>query len=380
MTIPLSLYIHFPWCVKKCPYCDFNSFKKDQFFDEGLYIEALIQDFHEDYARFGQGRKIHTVFMGGGTPSLFSAAALARLFDQLHPYFSSPEIEITLEANPGTIERGQFKDYFALGINRISLGVQSFDAKQLKTLGRIHSSQDVDAAVNELLQAGFKNFNLDLMHGLPNQSTAEAMQDLNLALSFGATHLSWYQLTLEPNTYFARFPPSLPPEDTLLAIEDQGLELLALHGFQRYEISAFTRKNHACAHNLNYWQFGDYLGIGAGAHGKSTDAETKTIWRTSKYKTPKAYLDQTSPFLAEVKAIQPNEHTIEFMLNALRLTDGFDLDLLRRRTLVEPETLQHKFIEAKALGLLEIEPQCLRPSAQGLRFLNNLIMLFDNPG
>ncbi len=373
--IPLSLYIHFPWCIKKCPYCDFNSHKKDSYFDEAAYIQCLIKDFTQDYARFGQNRQIHSIFMGGGTPSLFSAQALAPLFKTIEPYYSD-NIEITLEANPGTIEHGAFKHYFDLGINRISLGVQSLNPKHLKALGRIHSVDDVTRSVDEITTAGFQNFNLDLMHGLPTQTTDEALDDLAKALQFNPTHLSWYQLTIEPNTYFANYPPTLPIDETLADIEEAGFELLANHGFTRYEISAFARDPKRCQHNLNYWKFGDYIGIGAGAHGKITDCLNQKITRTTKYKLPKNYLDPDKDFLSEQTDIATQEQTLEFMLNALRLIDGFDLMLITERTFVDINTLWPLFAKAQDQGLIYLSNTHLRPTAHGLRFLNDLIMVF----
>lgn len=375
MHIPLSLYIHFPWCVKKCPYCDFNSYQKDAYFDEHHYIQTLIRDFEMDYERFGFGRKIETIFMGGGTPSLFSAKALKALFEKLRPYFAHAQIEITLEANPGTIERDQFAAYFDLGINRISLGVQSFNEAQLKTLGRIHSSGDVENAVAEIQKAGFKNFNLDLMHGLPKQTLDDALQDLQTALSFNPTHLSWYQLTIEPNTYFANYPPQLPQDEMLGEIEHAGFALLAQHGFERYEISAFAREQKYCQHNLNYWRFGDYLGIGAGAHGKVTDLDKK-IMRTAKLKSPKNYLDPSKNFLAEFKEILPDEQTLEFMLNALRLIHGFDLNLFAERTTIPLSSLLPFVEKAQKLNLVSLEHNVLKPTQHGFQFLNDLTMIF----
>lgn len=372
--IPLSLYIHFPWCVKKCPYCDFNSHKKDSYFDEAAYIQCLIQDFTEDYARFGQNRKIHSIFMGGGTPSLFSAEALAPLFKILAPHYSD-NIEITLEANPGTIEHGAFKNYFDLGINRISLGVQSLNPKHLKALGRIHSTDDVMRSVDEIFAAGFKNFNLDLMHGLPAQTTDEALDDLSKALQLNPTHLSWYQLTIEPNTYFANYPPTLPIDETLADIEEAGFELLNAHGFKRYEISAFARDHKRCLHNLNYWEFGDYIGIGAGAHGKITDSIHQKILRTTKHKLPKNYLDPNKTFLSEHTEIPIKEQPLEFMLNALRLMDGFDLELMRTRTFIDLKTLWPLLVKAEHQGLITLSETHLQPTAHGLRFLNDLTMV-----
>jgi oxygen-independent coproporphyrinogen-3 oxidase len=376
MNLPLALYIHFPWCVKKCPYCDFNSHQKDQNFDETCYIKRLIADFIHDYENYGFGRKIQTLFMGGGTPSLFSAQALESLLHALSPYLVTTP-EITLEANPGTIEHDQFKDYFALGINRVSLGVQTFNERHLKNLGRIHSRDDAHRAVDELQNAGFSNFNLDLMHGLPMQTAEEALVDLTQALALCPTHLSWYQLTIEPNTYFAKFPPRLPDDAILAEIETQGFNILAQHGFERYEISAFARVQKYCQHNLNYWNFGDYIGIGAGAHGKITDFITQKIIRTSKHKLPKTYLDPDKNFLSELKEIPSSEQMLEFMMNALRLTHGFSMDLLHKRIFTKMQNFMPLIARAQQLNLLHQEADHLQPTAHGLRFLNDLLMIFN---
>lgn len=382
--IPLSLYIHFPWCVKKCPYCDFNSHALQGQIPAKLYIDTLISDFQNELSHL-QGRKIESIFLGGGTPSLFHAEDLEPLFQTVLPYCTS-DVEITLEANPGTIERGQFKDYFALGINRISLGVQSLNAEHLKKLGRIHQVDEVKKAVDEINLAGFSRFNLDLMHGLPQQTLDDALHDLKEAIHLAPTHLSWYQLTIEPNTYFANYPPALPPDDDLAEIEEAGFALLAQHGFERYEISAFARNQDYCRHNLNYWTFGDYIGIGAGAHGKLT--LNGQVIRTTKPKLPKSYLSEnklstphpqashvTSPTRGEV-IVATDNLAFEFMMNVLRLTHGFNKNLFAERTGLSLETIRPQLELAKIKGLIIETELTIKPSEMGLRFLNDLLNQF----
>lgn len=376
-NVPLSLYIHFPWCVKKCPYCDFNSHQASTTIPTDDYIKALIADFKQEYS-FIAPQQIQSIFMGGGTPSLFHAKDLEPLFEVILLHCIE-NVEITLEANPGTIERGQFKDYRQLGINRISLGAQSFNEAQLKKLGRIHQSHDVNTAVAEIRRAGFERFNLDLMHGLPDQSFPEAIEDLHKAIALQPTHLSWYQLTLEPNTYFAVHPPVLPDDDALAEIEAAGFEILARHGFSRYEISAFAQNHDYCQHNLNYWHFGDYLGIGAGAHGKIT--LNQKIIRSTKPKLPKSYLNLYGESGSQQnknppKIIMPTALPFEFMLNALRLTNGFAKTLFEARTGLNLKEIQTQIDQAKAKSLLVETTTHLQPTAFGLRFLNNLLGQF----
>ncbi len=385
--IPLSLYIHFPWCVQKCPYCDFNSHAikndgKNNQIPEDLYIQALIQDLDQDLNLYfpeinTQKPTLTSIFMGGGTPSLFSALALNQLLTHIQTKFTfSSSIEITLEANPGTIERGKFKTYFDIGINRISLGVQSFNPKHLKKLGRIHSDLEACLAIEEIHQAGFKTFNLDLMHGLPDQTPEESEQDLRTALSFNPPHLSWYQLTLEPNTLFHAKPPSLPSDETLGLIEDQGFELLKQAGLDRYEISAYAKKNHQSQHNKNYWEFGDYLGIGAGAHGKITDINLNKIIRTSKKKNPKDYLNSQNlnTFIQDSQEILNPDRPFEFLMNALRLTQGVPETLFQERTLLPLSLISEKLKQTRDLNL--ILPNRLAPSPLGLRYLNSVLERF----
>jgi len=373
-TIPLSLYIHIPWCVKKCPYCDFNSHPVKDKVPEDRYIDALLKDLELDLPKVW-GRRLISIFIGGGTPSLFSAKSLDRLLAGIRARLPfNPSIEITLEANPGTIERGQFQEYKAIGINRISVGVQSFNPKHLKILGRIHQADEAIRAVEELHAAGYETFNLDIMHGLPEQTVEEALADLSQAIALKPFHLSWYQLTLEPQTLFYAQPPTLPLDDTLAEIEKQGKDLLASAGLQQYEISAFCQPGHESLHNLNYWQFGDYLGIGAGAHGKITDMSLQTVTRYWKEKHPHTYLNQQ--FLAGEKIIDDSEMPFEFMMNILRLRSGFDAQLFTERTGLPLSTIESKLQQAYAKGLLERVGDVVRCTPRGALFLNDTISLF----
>lgn len=372
-AIPLSLYIHFPWCVKKCPYCDFNSHALQNDLPTQTYIDALIADFKlelDSRLRENDKRKIETIFMGGGTPSLFHAKDLEPLFEVILPHCAE-NVEITLEANPGTIERGQFRDYFQLGINRISLGVQSLNEKHLQKLGRIHNINEVEQSVAEIKSAGFQRFNLDLMHGLPDQSSADALADLEKAISLEPTHLSWYQLTIEPNTYFANHPPVLPNDDHLAEIEESGFAVLAGYGFERYEISAFARNQDYCRHNLNYWTFGDYIGIGAGAHGKLTI--NNHVIRTTKPKLPKSYLNTAQ---SQISQVTDENLPFEFMMNAMRLANGFEKKIYTAQTGLALSMIQEEIYLAKSKGLLLETETHLKPSELGLRFLNDLLNQF----
>lgn len=373
--IPLSLYIHFPWCVQKCPYCDFNSHAiKNSGVPEDLYINRLIADFEADLP-LALDRPLQSIFMGGGTPSLFSHKAISKLLKHIESRLKfSNSIEITLEANPGTIERGKFQTYFDIGINRISLGVQSFNPKHLKKLGRIHSDLEACRSIEEIYQAGFKTFNLDIMHGLPDQTPIESQEDLKQALSFAPPHLSWYQLTLEPNTLFHAKPPSLPSDETLGLIEDQGFEQLKSAGLDRYEISAYSKPGHESLHNKNYWEFGDYLGIGAGAHGKISDPINKIILRTNKKKHPKEYLDLSQSFLQESREIPNSERPFEFLLNTLRLINGVDQNLFESRTFLPLSTISKNLKISREQGLIELNKLAATPL--GLRYLNSVLESF----
>ena len=372
---PLSLYLHFPWCVRKCPYCDFNSYTLNTELPEGAYLEALSRDLREQ-ARAPQlaGRRLATVFMGGGTPSLFSPAAIGRVLAEARTLFGfEPDIEITLEANPGTIERGRFAEYAAVGVNRVSLGAQSFGARQLQVLGRIHDAADTVRAAEELHAAGLNNFNLDLMYGLPEQDVAGARADMRQALSLGPGHLSHYHLTMEPGTVFGARPPPLPSEDSVEAMLEACAEELGGAGFGHYEVSAYARAGRQCRHNLNYWTFGDYLGVGAGAHGKLTDAAAGTIVRTTHTREPRRYQAGTP---LTTRTVPPGELPFEFMMNALRLTGGFDAALFEARTGLRFEAVAPTLVTQQARGLLQVVDGRWRPSPRGLRFLNDLLLEF----
>ncbi len=372
---PLSLYIHIPWCVKKCPYCDFNSHAAGPELPEAAYVDALLADLDEDLPQV-HGRQLTSIFFGGGTPSLFSAEALGRILagvEQRVPF--APDIEITLEANPGTFEQAKFAAYRALGINRLSIGVQSFQADKLKALGRIHDGDEAIRAADMARAAGFDNFNLDLMHGLPDQSLDDALGDLRIAIAQQPTHLSWYQLTLEPNTVFWNQPPSLPEDDILWDIQEAGQALLAEHGYAQYEVSAYAQPGKAARHNLNYWSFGDFLGIGAGAHAKlsSPDGTIKRSWKT---RLPKDYLDASKRFSAGERLLGPDELPFEFLMNVLRLTDGSASELFTQRTGLPLNQLAAARAEAEQRGLLHSDPTRLTATREGQLFLNDLLQHF----
>lgn len=377
--VPLALYIHIPWCVRKCPYCDFNSHELTEL-PETDYVQALRQDLQQD-RNLAQGRPLHSIFFGGGTPSLFSAAAIADILEEARSQIGFAEaIEITLEANPGATEYTSLPDLRSAGVNRLSFGVQSFNDLHLQRLGRIHSRQQAHLAFKGARQAGFDNINLDLMHGLPGQSVAEAMDDLQQAIDLGPEHLSWYQLTIEPNTVFHKQPPLLPEDDILADIQETGLALLQQAGYRQYEISAFSRPGRRALHNLNYWQFGDYLAIGAGAHGKITEGEGR-ILRYHKTRLPADYLDPDKTFTAGATHIERNALPLEFMMNALRLIDGVPRPLFPRRTGLpdsDIEGIVNRLIER---GLLASDADRYRPSVLGLRFLNDTLQVFapDHP-
>lgn len=381
---PLSLYIHVPWCVRKCPYCDFNSHKAENSLPEREYITALLDDLDVDLAWLNaQGvaaRPIHSIFIGGGTPSLLSVQAYQDLFTGLKERLRfSDDIEITMEANPGTFEAEKFKGYRQLGINRLSIGIQSFQDHQLKHLGRIHSGQEAINAVNMAKAAGFDNFNLDFMHGLPDQTLEDALADLQQGIDLNPTHLSWYQLTIEPNTEFFKRPPVLPQDETLWAIQEAGQALLAQNGFDQYEISAYAQPGKQAKHNLNYWQFGDYLGIGAGAHGKLTiphdDITQSKIYRTAKTRLPKDYLNLAKRFLVVQDNIEIEDRDLEFLMNALRLYHGVDKTLFSERTGLAYGQIEGKVNELAKQGLLESGDK-LKTTPQGQLFLNELLEIF----
>lgn len=372
--LPLSLYIHIPWCIRKCPYCDFNSHKSPESLPEHDYVQALIKDLATDLEAFPP-REIQSIFIGGGTPSLFSAEAYQSLFSELKKMLPfSPNIEITMEANPGSVEQERFTAYRQIGINRLSLGIQSFNPVHLKKLGRIHDEQQAHQAIESARKAGFTNLNLDLMHGLPQQTIAEGLLDLKTALSYQPEHLSWYQLTIEPNTVFYKENPPLPSEDDAYVLEEQGLALLRDSGYLRYEISAFSQNNKQAQHNLNYWLFGDYLGIGAGAHGKIT-LDSK-VQRTRKHRLPKEYQNPEKPFLAQSETIEGKELLFEFMLNATRLEQAIPLDLFPQRTGLTLEELLSALKKAQAKQLILLTNTHWQVSPLGRRYTNDLQALF----
>ena len=373
---PLALYAHFPWCVRKCPYCDFNSHALKQPIDEARYVTALLQDLQVQ-AESADGRPIESIFFGGGTPSLFSPDALQRLLAGIRACLRiADDAEVTLEANPGTVERGRFRDYRGAGITRVSLGAQSFSAEALKALGRIHGPEDTVRAVEELHVAGLGNFNLDLMYGLPGQDLEGGIRDLERAIALAPAHLSHYQLTLEPGTPFAAAPPALPDEDLLATLFSECAMRLAAAGFARYEVSAYAQPGRRCRHNLNYWRFGDYLGVGAGAHGKIT-ARDGTIVRSTRWRDPRRYVAGVGS-APEMRTLRQAELPFEFMLNALRLTDGFELELYAARTGEAPAALLPVLRKLEARGLVELAPEAswVRPTVRGMDFVNTMLLEF----
>jgi putative oxygen-independent coproporphyrinogen III oxidase len=374
----LSLYIHLPWCVRKCPYCDFNSHEIKDGVPELAYVDALIVDLEQELPSIW-GRTVETVFIGGGTPSLFSPAAIDRLLSQLRALLALPaSAEITLEANPGTLEVGKFAEFRAVGVNRLSIGVQSFEDGMLAKLGRIHDARQAIAAAEATHATGFTEFNLDLMYGLPGQSVKQALADLEQALALEPTHLSHYQLTIEPNTRFAHTPPSLPDDDTIWDMQQRCQTRLAARGFENYEVSAYARSGHRCRHNLNYWRFGDYLGIGAGAHAKISSAQTQCIVRSAKLRHPRDYLAKAAGAerIAEQHILSRQEAGFEFMLNALRLNDGFPVALFIQHTGLPLSIVESPLRQAETRGLIERDMHTIRPTALGRRFLNDLTALF----
>ncbi|MBS0358820.1 MAG: radical SAM family heme chaperone HemW [Proteobacteria bacterium] len=374
--IPLSLYIHLPWCIRKCPYCDFNSHEIPEEIPEKAYIDRLIEDLTQELPLVPR-RVIQTIFFGGGTPSLFSGEAIHQLLDKIQMLIPfSPSVEITLEANPGTVEAKRFRDFRAAGINRLSIGVQSFDDQQLKRLGRIHDSRQAMKAIEVAHTVGFNSFNIDLMYATPHQTVAMALDDIEKGIQLSPHHLSWYQFTLEPNTVFYKNPPVLPTENIMEEIETHGKALLNSYGFQQYEISAYAKPHYSCCHNINYWEFGDYLGIGAGAHGKITLDETQTIIRTRKVKQPKDYLDPTKQMLAEQKTLTESELIFEFMLNALRLKKTTPFSLFETRTGLSKQLLLEKLNLANEKGLLTYDDLSFCPTPLGWQFLNDLTGIF----
>jgi oxygen-independent coproporphyrinogen-3 oxidase len=372
----LGLYVHLPWCARKCPYCDFNSHALRGGLPESRYLRALLLDLAHEHEQ-APFAGIRSVFFGGGTPSLFSAAAIGSLLRWLRQRgLLAADAEITLEANPGAVERGSFEAYRAAGVNRLSLGAQSFSDDSLRSLGRIHSSSEVWKSVQEIKSAGFEQFNLDLMYGLPGQSPEDAVRDVELALTAEPTHISHYQLTLEPNTLFYVRPPPLPSDDAIWKAHRAADRILVAAGFQRYEVSAYALVNAECRHNLNYWRFGDYIGVGAGAHGKRTFAAEGRIVRTRRTRHPEAFMTY-QPSIEETHEIKGRDRAFEFMINALRLTAGFDELLFESATGLRAEAIRQQLEEAEDRGLLErTAGSGWRPTPLGQRFLNDLQAMF----
>lgn len=374
---PLSLYIHIPWCVQKCPYCDFNSHQVKQPIPQQAYVNRLLSDLEQALPSVW-GRSIISIFIGGGTPSLFEPQYIDQLLSGIRALIPfNADIEITLEANPGTVEASKFKGFYDAGINRISIGVQSFDDNFLKSLGRIHDSDEAIKAYQIAREAGFKNINIDLMYGLPKQSIKQALQDLSIAIELAPEHLSWYQLTLEPNTLFYKQPPPLPNDDLIIDMSSQGIDLLNQANYQQYEVSAYSRKGrYPSEHNMNYWQFGDYLGIGAGAHQKITRADQQSITRTSKRRSPKDYLNLDKRIIDNSNQLNQQELPLEFMLNALRLKNGFVENLFHQHSGLLLADIEKTLVQAESQGLLIRDDGRIIPSEQGYLFLNDLLTLF----
>ncbi len=372
---PLSLYLHLPWCLKKCPYCDFNSHEVAGDMPEQRYIDALVADLESSLPLIW-GRTIHSVFIGGGTPSLFSPQAIDRLLGDIRARMRlAPDCEITLEANPGTFEKDRFRAFRSAGVTRLSVGVQSFDDRQLRTLGRVHDRAQAIAAVEEAGQA-FDTFNLDIMYALPGQTIENLEQDMQQALSLSPPHISIYHLTIEPNTYFAKFPPAIPEDDLAYAMLDKITEMTESAGLRRYEVSAYARADHQCCHNLNYWKFGDYLGIGAGAHSKLSFAHR--VVRQVRFKDPRLYMEKAlqGDAVTQDTEVSRNELPFEFMLNALRLRDGFKLEDFVDKTGLPFTAIEQGLLEAERKGLIERDFIRVKPTEHGFDFLNDLQSLF----
>lgn len=373
---PLSLYVHIPWCVQKCPYCDFNSHGLKSDIPESAYVQHLLDDLKTDLS-YVQGRKLTSIFIGGGTPSLFTEKAISDLLtgiERLIPFANN--IEITLEANPGTVEAERFIGYRTAGVNRISIGVQSLQQDKLKSLGRIHDADETINAAKLAKTIGLNSFNMDLMHGLPDQSIDDALSDLKQVIALNPPHISWYQLTIEPNTQFASKPPVLPEDETLWQIQEQGHQLLTDAGYQQYEISGYAKPGFQCQHNLNYWRFGDYLGIGCGAHGKITDLASKQITRTVKVKHPKGYMDLTRPYLFDSWQVEQDELPFEYFMNRLRLQEAFNINEFSELTGLPMEQVQSNLNHAVNAGLMQQNDNIWQVTAKGHRFLNDLLQLF----
>ncbi len=371
-----TLYIHYPWCIKKCPYCDFNSHQ--QLTDQDLenqYIKALVKDLKTDLSLV-EGRELNSIFFGGGTPSLMSVKNIEYLLNAIAQYCHlADEVEITLEANPGSLEKGRFLGYHQAGINRLSIGIQSFDNQKLQALGRVHSQKEAENAIKSAIDAGFQQLNLDLMYALPNQNTKQALVDLKKAASFVPSHLSWYQLTIEPNTYFHSKPPILPEQDELWDIQQEGQQVLSSLGYKQYEISAYSQVGSKCQHNLNYWSFGDYLGIGAGAQGKISQSDC--IIRRWKKKNPVDYISPKKKIEAKESILTQQDLILEFMMNGLRLNQGIEKNRFIETTGLPLSVLDKPVNKAIEWGLLEKNQQYFKPTRQGQNFLNDLLQLFS---
>lgn len=377
-TPPLSLYIHIPWCVKKCPYCDFNSHELRDALPEQQYIDALIADLEQDLPS-AWGRTVETIFFGGGTPSLLSPDAVDRLLGDIRARIPlKPGAEITLEANPGTVDRQRFQGFRDAGINRLSIGIQSFQDDLLQQIGRIHSGSEATSAVEAAQHAGFDNINLDLMFGLPGQTQKQACADLQTAMQLQPAHLSWYELTIEPNTWFHRHPPERPGDDALWDMQQAGQTLLADGGYERYEVSAYARSDRQCRHNLNYWTFGDYLGIGAGAHAKLTDAASQSINRTGKQRHPRSYLETagSEQRISSREQLDTGDVIFEFAMNALRLEEGFCRETFTANTGLPAATIEAATRASLEKGLLVATDGTVRATGQGRRYLNELLQLW----
>ena len=374
---PLGLYLHTPWCVRKCPYCDFNSHTAPETIPEQAYLKALLEDLEADLHWLPR-RPVETLFIGGGTPSLMSADFYHQLFESLGKHLDLSRLhEITLEANPGTLEQGRFRAFREAGINRLSIGVQSFNDTQLNRLGRIHDGREAREAIETAQKAGFDRINLDLMHGLPGQSVEDAVNDLRTALTFNTGHISWYQLTLEPNTAFYSRPPELPDESVLADIQIAGEETLREAGLQRYEVSAWSQPDQQCLHNLNYWEFGDYLALGAGAHGKVTQPEAHSIWRYHKTRQPQAYLQRIGSRTSSRQQLPEEDRPLEFMLNALRLEKGVPEALFSRRTGLPLDRIAEILENLRHRGLIQrTSPPRLVTTRMGSRYLNDVLEPF----
>ncbi len=383
-TPPLSLYIHIPWCVRKCPYCDFNSHEQRDTLPEQGYVDALIADLEQDLPGVW-GRTVESIFIGGGTPSLFSAPAIERLLSEVRARIPlKPDAEITLEANPGTVDQQRFSGFYAAGINRLSIGVQSFQADLLEKIGRIHNDTEALAAITAAQQAGFTNINLDLMYGLPGQTVEQALADLQTAIDQQPAHISRYELTIEPNTWFHKHPPAAVEDEMLWDMQETGRTLLDANGYSRYEVSAYAKDKRQCRHNLNYWQFGDYLGIGAGAHAKITDASRQTISRTAKIRHPRSYMDNANSEQRISSCNELNEYDVklEFVLNALRLDRGFTATGFSETTGLPFSCMQDNITMACENGLLLQDNETIRTTVKGQQHLNELLQYWvsDAPG